>query len=49
MKHMKDVLNVFCNDAAHQFQVCPKCLDFEINSRNIKLNKTLKFEQEGEL
>ena len=27
---------------------CPNVLIFEINSRNIKLSKTLKFEQEGE-
>src|SRR6202167_608572 len=38
----------FCNDAAYQFQVHPNVLIFEINSRNIKISKTLKFEQEGE-
>ena len=38
----------FCNDAAYQFQVHPNVLIFEINSRNIKVSKTLKFEQEGE-
>src|ERR1700683_2627242 len=30
------------------FKSAPNVLIFEINSRNIKLNKTLKFEQEGE-
>ena len=30
------------------FKSTPNVLIFEINSRNIKLNKTLKFEQEGE-
>ena len=38
----------FCNDAAYQFQVCPNVLIFEINLRNIKLVKTLTFEQESE-
>jgi len=30
------------------FKSTPSVLVFEINSRNIKVNKTLKFEQEGE-
>jgi hypothetical protein len=30
------------------FKSAPNVLIFEINSRNIKLSKTLKFEQEGE-
>src|ERR1700685_1580818 len=30
------------------FKSAPNVLIFEINLRNIKLNKTLKFEQEGE-
>ena len=30
------------------FKSAPNVLIFEINSRNIKLGKTLKFEQEGE-
>jgi len=34
--------------AAYQFQVCSNVLIFEINTKNIKLSKTLKFEQEGE-
>ena len=43
---MKDVPSVFfCNDAASKFQDYPKCVG---NSRNIKVSKTLKFEQEGE-
>ena len=40
---------LFCNDAAYQFQDYPSVLVFEINSRNIKVSKTLKFEQEGEI
>ena len=43
MKHMKDVLNVFVS-----FKSVPNVLIFEMNTRNIKLSKTLKFEQEGE-
>jgi hypothetical protein len=30
------------------FKTIPSMLVFEINSRNIKISKTLKFEQEGE-
>jgi len=30
------------------FKTIPSVLVFEINSRNIKISKTLKFEQEGE-
>ncbi|KIM80002.1 hypothetical protein PILCRDRAFT_39405, partial [Piloderma croceum F 1598] len=30
------------------FKSAPNLLIFEINSKNIKLSKTLKFEQEGE-
>ena len=30
------------------FESAPNVLIFEINSRNIKVSKTLKFEQEGE-
>ena len=30
------------------FKSAPNVLIFEINSRNIKVSKTLKFEQEGE-
>src|SRR5882724_7842651 len=30
------------------FRISPSMLVFEINTRNIKVSKTLKFEQEGE-
>jgi len=39
----------YCNGAANQFQKStPSVLVFEINLQNIKVSKTLKFEQEGE-
>jgi hypothetical protein len=50
MKPMKDVPNV-CFSAMMQsisFKTIPSVLVFEINSRNIKVSKTLKFEQEDE-
>jgi len=38
-----------CNGATNQFQVYSKCVwSLKIYSRNIKVSKTLKFEQEGE-
>jgi len=36
------------NDATNKFKSAPSVLVFEINSRNIKVSKTLEFEQEGE-
>ena len=49
MKHMKYVLNVFFSMMQPiSFKSTPSVLIFEINSRNIKVSKTLKFEQEGE-
>ena len=49
MKPMQDVPNVF--SAMMQpisFKTAPSVLVFEINTRNIKVSKALKFEWEGE-
>jgi len=49
MKHMKDVPNVFCNDAAYQFQDYPSVLVFEITQEISKLVKLLNLSRKVKL